>query len=92
LGIALLLFLEDLAAEALAAFRGSLSEVRARPLVALRFTADAFLDPLEILFLRVFCDTACVRGTATPLFEVFTGTRGPKSGQKPVLRLELSLY
>jgi hypothetical protein len=60
-------------------------------LVALRLAADAFLEPLEILFLRVFCDTACVRGTATPLFEVLTGTRGPKSGQKQVQRLELCL-
>jgi hypothetical protein len=63
-GIALLLFFEDLAAEALltgvlAAFRGSFTEVRTRPFVAPRLTADAFREPLEILFLRVFCDTAC---------------------------------
>src|SRR5882757_1053526 len=46
LGIALLLFLEDLAAEALVlAFRVSLREVRARLLVALRVTAAAFFEP-----------------------------------------------
>jgi hypothetical protein len=92
-GIALLLFFEDLAAEALltgvlltavlAAFRGSLTEVRTRPFVALRLTADAFREPLEILFLRVFCDTACAWRIATPLFEVFTGTQG-----KPIKRAQ----
>src|SRR5216683_7194255 len=65
-GIALLLFFEDFAAEALATFRGSLREVRARPLVALRLTAAAFLDSLETLFLRVFCDTACARNCHAP--------------------------
>jgi hypothetical protein len=49
LGIALLLFFEDLA-EALAA---PLGEVRARLLVAPRLAADAFAL-LETLFLRVF--------------------------------------
>src|SRR6266436_5299688 len=53
-GIALLLFLEDFAADA---FR----EVRARLLVAPRLAAAAFLEALEALFLRVFCDTACAR-------------------------------
>src|SRR5260370_40016308 len=58
-GIALLLFFEDFAAEALVAVRASLREVRARLLVALRRTAAAFLETFEALFLRVFCDTAC---------------------------------
>src|ERR1700712_594255 len=66
LGIALLLFFEDLATVALAAFRGSLREVRARLLVALRVTAAAFLV-LEALFLRVFCDTACARNCHAPV-------------------------
>jgi hypothetical protein len=67
-GIALLLFFEDLAAEA---FRASLGEVRTRPLVALRLAAAAFLEPLlvplEALFLRVFCDTACARNCHAPV-------------------------
>jgi hypothetical protein len=58
LGIALLLFFEDLPAEPLEAFRGSLREVRARLLVAPRLAADAFFAPLfgllETVFLRVF--------------------------------------
>src|SRR6266849_2959003 len=66
-GIALLLFFEDFAAEALAAFRGSLGEVRARLLVALRLTAAVFLDTFETLFLRVFCDTACARNCHAPV-------------------------
>src|SRR6202043_3592387 len=67
-GIALLLFFEDLAAEALLALRVSLREVRARPLVAPRLvTAAAFLEPLETLFLRVFCDTACARNCHAPV-------------------------
>jgi hypothetical protein len=81
LGIALLLFLEDFAAAAFTAVRVSLTEARARPLVALRLAAGAFfkatfeeafvtLGLLETLFLRVFCDTACRAGTATPLFDV----------------------
>jgi hypothetical protein len=48
LGIALLLFFEDLPAEAF------LREVRARLLVAPRLAADAFFELLETLFLRVF--------------------------------------
>ena len=62
-GIALLLFLEDFAADA---FR----EVRARLLVAPRLAAAAFLEALEALFLRVFCDTACAR-YCHALFDVF---------------------
>jgi hypothetical protein len=65
-GIALLLFFEDLAAEALAV-RLSLREVRARLLVAPRLTAAAFLLTLEALFLRVFCDTACARNCHAPV-------------------------
>jgi hypothetical protein len=66
-GIELLLFFEDFAAEALAAFRVSLGEVRARLLVAPRLTAAAFLETLEALFLRVFCDTACARNCHAPV-------------------------
>jgi hypothetical protein len=51
LGIALLLFFEDLPAEALAAL---LREVLARLLVAPRLAADAFFELLETVFLRVF--------------------------------------
>jgi hypothetical protein len=55
LGIALLLFFEDLPAEALVALLG---EVLARLLVAPRLAADAFFELLfellETLFLRVF--------------------------------------
>jgi hypothetical protein len=63
LGIELLLFLEDfaaagLAAAAFAAVRVALAGGRTRPLVALRLAAGAFFAALEILFLRVFCDTA----------------------------------
>ena len=74
-GIALLLFFEDLAA---GAFRVSLGEVRARPLVALRLTAAAFFVVFEALFLRVFCDTACARKLPRPCWMLFTGTRGPQ--------------
>src|SRR5580692_8975943 len=63
-GIALLLFFEDLAAVAFAATR---VEVRARLLVAPRLAAAAFLEPLETLFLRVFCDTACARNCHAPV-------------------------
>src|SRR5665213_111956 len=77
-GIALLLFFEDFAAVALAAARVSfrwvsLGEVRTRLLVALRLAAAAFLEPLETLFLRVFCDTACARNCHAPV-RCFTGT------------------
>ncbi|MBI5320008.1 hypothetical protein [Bradyrhizobium sp.] len=66
-GIALLL-LEDFAA---AAFFGSFTDALARPLDALRLAAAAFLVVLEALCLRVFCDTACARETATPLLQGF---------------------
>jgi hypothetical protein len=49
---------KDLAAAPFAAVRVALTEARARPLVALRLAAGAFFEALEILFLRVFCDTA----------------------------------
>jgi hypothetical protein len=66
-GIELLLFFEDFAAAALVAFRVSLGEVRARLLVALRLATAAFLETLEALFLRVFCDTACARNCHAPV-------------------------
>jgi hypothetical protein len=66
-GIALLLFFEDFAAEALLAVRVSLREARARLLVAPRLATAAFLEPLEALFLRVFCDTACARNCHAPV-------------------------
>jgi hypothetical protein len=66
-GIALLLFFEDLAAEAFAAVRVSFTDARARLLVAPRLTAAAFLVTLEALFLRVFCDTACARNCHAPV-------------------------
>jgi hypothetical protein len=64
-GIALLLFFEDFAAEALVAVRER--ETRARLLVALRLAAAVFLVVLEALFLRVFCDTACARNCHAPV-------------------------
>src|SRR6266851_2180056 len=64
-GIALLLFFEDFAADALLAARER--EARARLLVAPRLAAAAFLEPLEALFLRVFCDTACARNCHAPV-------------------------
>jgi hypothetical protein len=84
LGIALLLFFEDFAAVALAAFRVSLGEdllreVLARLLVAPRLAAAALFEALEALFLRVFCDTACARNRRAPV-RCFTGTSG---GLKP---------
>jgi hypothetical protein len=66
-GIALLLFFEDLAAEAFAAVRASLTVARARPLGALRLAAAAFLETLEALCLRDFCDTACARNSHAPV-------------------------
>jgi hypothetical protein len=59
-GIALLLFLEDFAADAF-------SDARARLLVALRLAAAAFLEGFEALFLRVFCDTACAWNCHAPV-------------------------
>jgi hypothetical protein len=70
LGIALLLFFEDLLADALEALlreEGFLREVRARLLVAPRLAADAFFELFEALFLRVFCDTACARNRRAPV-------------------------
>jgi hypothetical protein len=62
-GIALL-FLEDFAAvAALPADR----ETRARLFDAPRLAAAAFFDGLEVLFLRVFCDTACARNCHAPV-------------------------
>jgi hypothetical protein len=91
LGIALLLFFEDFAAVALVAFRGSLREALlgedlARLLVALRLAAAAFFEPLfeplEALFLRVFCDTAYARNRRAPV-RCFTGTlQGLKPAQQ----------
>jgi hypothetical protein len=84
LGIALLLFFEDLALSDLAAatfalLRMSLTEARARPLVALRSIAGAFFEAgfedvfdgetfaaFKTLFLRVFCGTACAREPSRP--------------------------
>jgi hypothetical protein len=77
-GIALLLFLEDLAAEALETFRVSLREVGARLLVALRLAAAAFFEVFETLFLRVFCDTACARNCHAPV-GCFSREPGTKS-------------
>jgi hypothetical protein len=78
LGIALLLFFEDLPAEALVALLG---EVLARPLVAPRLAADAFFEfeLLETLFLRVVCDTACARNRRAPV-RVSREPLGPSSG------------
>jgi hypothetical protein len=69
-GIALLLFFEDFAAEAFPADRVS----RARLLDALRLAAAAFFDGLEVLFLRVFCDTACARNCHAPVRWFFAET------------------
>jgi hypothetical protein len=72
LGIALLLFFEDFAAGAF---------VAVRPLDALRLAAATFLATLweafaEVLFLRVFCDTACARKLPRPCSTSgFTGTQ-----------------
>jgi hypothetical protein len=75
-GIELLLFFEDFAADALVAFRPS----RARPFVAPRLATAAFFEALDVLFVRVFCDTACARNGHAPV-RCFTGThRGLKSG------------
>jgi hypothetical protein len=66
-GIELLLFLEGLAADALAVFRESFTEALAWPLVAPRLMpAAAFLEAFEVLFVRDFCDTACARELPRP--------------------------
>jgi hypothetical protein len=64
------LFFEDFAAAAFPADR----ESRARLLDALRLAAAAFLDGLEVLFLRVFCDTACARNCHAPVRWFFAET------------------
>jgi len=76
-GIELLLFFEDFAAGALVAFRVS----RARLFVAPRLTTVAALfEALDVLFVRVFCDTACARKSHAPV-RSFTGThRGLRAG------------
>jgi hypothetical protein len=77
LGIALLLFFEDFAAGAF---------VAVRPLDALRLAAATFLASLwealaEVLFLRVFCDTACARKLPRPCSTFgFTGTQRGQTG------------
>ena len=77
LGIELLLFLEGLAAGALAAF---LEEAWARPLVAPRLmVAAAFLEAFEVLFVRVFCDTACARKLPRPCSMFSREPMGPTS-------------
>jgi hypothetical protein len=88
LGIALLLFFEDLA-EAFAALLGEeafLREVLARLLVAPRLAADAFFELLfellETLFLRVFCDTACARNRRAPVRVSREPVRSAKAAQQ----------
>src|SRR6202035_1583575 len=78
LGIALLLFFEDFAAAALVAFRSSFTDARARLLAALRLAAATFLETLETLFLRVFCDTACARNCHAPVRCFSREPGGPK--------------
>src|SRR6267378_8170778 len=90
-GIALLLFLEDLAAEALDAFRLSLTEDRARLLVAPRLAAAAPLGLLEALFLRVFCDTACARNCHAPV-RCFHGTHRDHERWHCRVRLAIAQY
>src|SRR6266436_8887120 len=78
-GIALLLFLEDLEAEALPADRVTLIDTRARLFDALRLAAAAFFESFEVLFLRVLCDTACARNCHAPV-RCFTGTLRGQAG------------
>src|SRR6202035_4772716 len=80
-GIELLLFLEDLAAEALVVFRESFADAGARPLDAPRLVAAAaFLEAFEVLFVRVFCDTACARNCHAPVRCFHGNPWGPISG------------
>ena len=51
--------------------RAVLADPRAWFLGVLRVTAAVFPAPFEILFLRVFCDTARARKTLAPLFKFF---------------------
>ena len=61
------LFLEDLAGDA-ALWRVSLEEARVRDLCTLRpEAAAAFFEAFEVLFLRVFCDTACAWNRHAPV-------------------------
>src|ERR1700733_13565384 len=79
-GIELLLFLEDLAAEALVVFRESFADAGARPLDAPRLVAAAaFLEAFEVLFVRVFCDTACARNCHAPVRCFHGNPWGPTS-------------
>jgi hypothetical protein len=70
---------EVLALDDLADPRAVLADPRARFLGVLRLAAVDFPAPFEILFLRVFCDTACARQTLAPLFKIFhENPSGPK--------------
>jgi hypothetical protein len=66
-----LLALEVLTLDDLTEPRTVLADPRARFLGVLRLAAAVFPAPFEILFLRVFCDTACARKTLAPLFKIF---------------------
>jgi hypothetical protein len=65
------LTLEVLALDDLTEPRAVLADPRAWFLGVLRVTAAVFPAPFEILFLRVFCDTACARQTLALLFKIF---------------------
>lgn len=63
---------EVLTLDGFTAPRAVFAAPRARFLsVVLRLAAVVFPAPFEILFLRVFCDTACARKTLAPLFKFF---------------------
>jgi hypothetical protein len=80
-GIELLLLFEDLAAEALVVFRESFADAGARPLDAPRLVAAAaFFEAFEVLFVRVFCDTACARNYHAPVRCFHGNPWGPASG------------
>jgi hypothetical protein len=68
---AAVLAVEVLALDDLTEPRAVLADPRARFLGVLRLAAVVFPAPFEILFLRVFCDTACARKTLAPLFKIF---------------------
>jgi len=74
--------LEDLAAVDLADVRAVLAETRVRLLGALRLTADDLPELLEILFLRVFCDTACARNNRAPVQCFHENPSGPKKRRR----------
>jgi hypothetical protein len=65
------LTLEVLALDDLTEPRAVLADPRAWFLGVLRVVAAVFPAPFEILFLRVFCDTACARQTLALLFKIF---------------------